>query len=195
MARGADAGRVAVFGYPLAEDPLNGVWREFETRADDRRRVAARTEPRRGTFPGHSGGPAVDPAGNRLAGILVEGSEAGRFDRFLPVTLIARMWPPLPRRWLMTGAGQAEASDHFTRRARGQRSVARGGDLFRGRQAALAAIRGWLTADSPGRPLVVTGQPGAGKSRFSPAPHSPWRPSTPGWGWRFMPATPPSPTF
>ena len=157
--------RVAVFGYPLAEGPLNGVWREFK--------VAGPTTVGAlqldwtgdaGTFPGHSGGPAVDPAGNRLAGILVEGSEAGRFDRFLPVTLIARMWPPLPRRWLMTGAGQAEASDHFTRRARGQRSVARGGDLFRGRQAALAAIRGWLTADSPGRPLVVTGQPGAGKS-------------------------------
>jgi hypothetical protein len=157
--------RVAVFGYPLAEGPLNGVWREF--------RVAGPTTAGAvqldwagdaGTFPGHSGGPVVDLAGNRLTGILVEGSELGRFDRFLPVTLIARVWPPLPRRWLMTGAGQAEASDHFTRRARGQRSVARGGDLFRGRQAALAAIRGWLTTGSPGRPLVVTGQPGAGKS-------------------------------
>jgi hypothetical protein len=43
--------------------------------------------------------------------------------------------------------------------------VARGGDLFRGRHAALSHIRGWLTADqSPGQPLVVTGQPGAGKS-------------------------------
>ena len=58
-----------------------------------------------------------------------------------------------------------EARSHFTRRARGQRSIARGGDLFRGRQAALAAVRGWLTADEPpGQVLVITGQPGAGKS-------------------------------
>jgi hypothetical protein len=57
----------------------------------------------------------------------------------------------------MTGAGQAEARDHFMRRARGS-AASPGGDLFRGRQAALAAIHEWLTAeDSPGRPLVVIG--------------------------------------
>ena len=94
-----------------------------------------------------------------------KGPNEGRFDRFLPVTLIAQVWPQLPRPWLITGADPGEARSHFTRRARGQRSVARGGDLFRGRQAALDRIRGWLTADEPpGQPLVVTGQPGAGKS-------------------------------
>ena len=47
----------------------------------------------------------------------------------------------------------------------GQRSVARGGDLFHGRRVALDRIQGWLTArEPPGQPLVVTGQPGAGKS-------------------------------
>lgn len=58
-----------------------------------------------------------------------------------------------------------DARGHFARRSRGQRSYARGGDLFRGRAAALAAVGGWLTdPDDQGRPLVVTGQPGAGKS-------------------------------
>jgi hypothetical protein len=37
--------------------------------------------------------------------------------------------------------------------------------LFRGRQVALAAVRGWLTANEPPEQvLVITGQPGAGKS-------------------------------
>ena len=118
-----------------------------------------------GTFPGHSGGPVIDAAGHALAGILVEGAERGRFDRFVPVTLIAQVWPGLPRPWLMTGAEPGEARSHFTRRARGQRSAARGGDLFRGRHVALDRVRGWLTAgEPPGQPLVLTGQPGAGKS-------------------------------
>ena len=159
-------GRVQVFGYPLAEGPLNGVWRQFT--------VAGPAAPGTmqldwvgdvGTFPGHSGGPVIDADGHALAGILVEGAERGRFDRFVPVTLIARAWPQLPRPWLVTGAEPGEARGHFTRRARGQRSAARGGDLFRGRAAALEGIRGWLTADeAPGQPLVITGRPGAGKS-------------------------------
>ena len=159
-------GRVQVFGYPLAEGPLNGVWRQFA--------VAGPATPGTlqldwigavGTFPGHSGGPVIDADGHALAGILVEGSERGRFDRFVPVTLIARVWPRLLRPWLMAGAEPGEARSHFTRRARGQRSAARGGDLFRGRAVALDRIRGWLTAgEPPGQPLVLTGQPGAGKS-------------------------------
>ena len=157
---------VQVFGYPLAEGPLNGVWRKLTVAgpatagtvqldwADDT-----------GTFPGHSGGPVIDSVSDALAGILVEGAERGQFDRFVPVALIARVWPQLPRPWMMTGTDQGGARSHFTRRARGQRSAARGGDLFRGRDAALDRIRWWLTADeTPGQPLVVTGQPGAGKS-------------------------------
>ena len=159
-------GRVQVFGYPLAEGPLNGVWRQFAV-AGPATAGAVQLDwiGDAGTFPGHSGGPVIDAAGHALAGILVEGAERGRFDRFVPVTLIARVWPRLPRPWLMTGAEPGEARSHFTRRARGQRSAARGGDLFRGRTAALDRIRGWLTADEPpGQPLVMTGQPGAGKS-------------------------------
>ena len=159
-------GRVQVFGYPLAEGPLNGVWRQFAVAGP----ATAGTVQLDwigdvGTFPGHSGGPVIDAAGHALAGILVEGAERGRFDRFVPVTLIARVWPRLPRPWLMAGAEPGEARSHFTRRARGQRSAARGGDLFRGRHVALDRIRGWLTAsEPPGQPLVLTGQPGAGKS-------------------------------
>ena len=157
---------VHVFGYPLSEGPLNGVWRTFtvvgptsgETMQLDWAGDA-------GTFPGHSGGPVIDSSTHTLVGILVAGSIEGHFDRFVPITLIAKAWPYLPRRWLMVGTGLADARTHFTRRAQGQRSAARGGDLFRGRQSALADIHRWLTADSGlGRPLVVTGQPGAGKS-------------------------------
>ena len=158
--------KVEVFGYALAEGPLNGVWRQFTVAGP----AAAGTVQLdwigdAGTFPGHSGGPVIDADGHALAGILVEGAERGRFDRFVPVTLIARVWPGLPRPWLMTGSDRGEARSHFTRRARGQRSAARGGDLFRGRAVALDRTRGWLTAsEPPGQALVITGQPGAGKS-------------------------------
>ena len=159
-------GRVQVFGYPLAEGPLNGVWRQFAVAGP----ATAGTVQLDwigdvGTFPGHSGGPVIDADGHALAGILVEGAERGRFDRFVPVTLIARVWPGLPWPWLIAGADPGEARSHFTRRARGQRSAARGGDLFRGRIAALDRIREWLTAaEPPGQALAIIGQPGAGKS-------------------------------
>ena len=159
-------GQVQVFGYPLAEKLLNGVWRQFTVAGPATAgTVQLDWSGDAGTFPGHSGGPVIDAAGHALAGILVEGAERGRFDRFVPVTLIARVWPGLSRPWLMVGAEQGEARGHFTRRAHGQRSAARGGDLFRGRCAALDRIREWLTADqAPGKALVITGQPGAGKS-------------------------------
>ena len=159
-------GRVQVFGYPLAEGPLNGVWRQFAVAGPAATgAVQLDWSGDVGTFRGHSGGPVIDADGHALAGILVEGAEKGRFERFLPVTLIARVWPRLPRPWLMTGHDPGEARSHFTRRASGQRSVARGGDLFRGRRVTLDRIRGWLTADEPpGQPLVLIGQPGAGKS-------------------------------
>ena len=159
-------GVVRVFGYPLAERHLKGTWPKFDVagpavggllQLDWASDV--------GTFPGHSGGPVVDISEWTLAGILVEGSDRGRFDRYLPVTMIARVWPQMPRPWLAAGGEPGEARSHFTQRSRGQHNAVRGGDLFRGRQKALDRISKWLTADkSPGLPLVVTGQPGAGKS-------------------------------
>ena len=189
--------RVQVFGYPLAEGPLNGVWRQFAVAGP----AAAGTVQLNwvgdvGTFPGHSGGPVIDADGHAVAGILVEGSGPGRFDRFVPVTRIAQVWPQLPRPWLVTGPDPGEARSHFTRRARGQRSIARGGDLFRGRQAALAAVRGWLTADEPpGQALVITGQPGAGKSAVLARAALGLEAERGGQGWPSTPAPPPSATF
>ncbi len=68
--------------------------------------------------------------------------------------------------WVMAGQGSpGETRAHFHGRGRGQRSRSGTGDLFRGRTAALAVVTGWLNAELPeGRVLVVTGQPGAGKS-------------------------------
>ncbi|MFF4402464.1 trypsin-like peptidase domain-containing protein [Streptomyces sp. NPDC001480] len=154
--------RVRVFGFPR-QDKLSGVWDDFEVsgptvagtvQLDWMRPV--------GTFRGHSGGPVLDRYSDMVAGVLVEGSTQGRFDRFVPAALIVDCWPQLPRPWLLSGP---ESVGHFHLRAYGQRSQARGGDLFRGREAALAKVRKQLTApDAPGFPLVVTGQPGAGKS-------------------------------
>ena len=155
--------RVSVFGFPREEKALRGVWRDFDTAgpASDGT-VQLDWAGDAGTLPGHSGGPVIDPVTGDLVGVLVQGSKEGRFDRFLPLAVIRLCCPGLPFPWLMAGA---DARSHFTRRSRGQRSHSRGGDLFRGRAAALAAILGWLTdPEDQGRPLVVTGQPGAGKS-------------------------------
>src|SRR5690242_12729547 len=98
-------GRVKVFGYPLAEGPLNGVWRQFVVAGP----AAAGTVQldwmgEAGTFPGHSGGPVIDSVTGALVGVLVQGSQAGRFDRFLPLAVIRRYCPGLPFPWLMVGA-------------------------------------------------------------------------------------------
>ncbi len=156
-------GRVSVFGFPREERELRGVWRDFEVAgpaADGTVQLDWAGDA--GTLPGHSGGPVTDAVTGALVGLLVQGSAAGRFDRFVPVTVIGRCCRGLPFPWLMAGT---DARSHFTRRSRGQRSRSRGGDLFRGRAAALAAVGGWLTGPrEQGRPMVVTGQPGAGKS-------------------------------
>jgi len=154
---------VSVLGYPHAEKALHGVWRDFVTSGPAAGgTVQLDWSAAVGTLPGQSGGPVVDAQTASLVGVLVEGSQAGRFDRFLPLSRLHRDWPQLPRPWVVAGP---EGRGHFTRRAYGQRSLSRGGDLFRGRRAALVTIRNWLTCpEPPGRPLVVTARPGAGKS-------------------------------
>ena len=115
-----------------------------------------------GTLEGHSGGPVCDKRSGLMVGVLVEGSEAGHFDRFIPLPAIRRVWDGLPRPWLFSGES---ALTHFTQRAAGQRSIARGGNLFQGRREALTVVFRWLSAEAgPGIPLVITAQPGAGKS-------------------------------
>ncbi|NYH85388.1 WD40 repeat protein [Actinopolymorpha cephalotaxi] len=153
--------RVKVFGYPRAEKVPKGVWRDFDVSGPSTAGTVQLDWRDLGTLPGHSGGPVVDPDG-ALAGILVEGAQAGRFDRFLPLTTIESVWPALRRPWLFAGEG---ARSHVQARAAGQRGRLAGGDMFRGRKNALEKVRGWLEdGRSPGRVLVITGQPGAGKS-------------------------------
>jgi WD40 repeat protein len=154
--------QVSVYGFPLSERALRGVWRAFDTSGPAAGGTVQLDWTRTvGTLRGQSGGPVVNPTGV-LLGVLIEGSEKGRFDRFLPLSLLRRNWPGLPHPWLLLGL---EARSHFTRRASGQGSRTRGGNLFRGRRVALAAVREWMTRqEAPGQVLVVTGQPGAGKS-------------------------------
>ncbi|WP_133824875.1 hypothetical protein [Actinomycetospora succinea] len=153
---------VEVFGFPTADRSVAGVFRTFP--------VAGRTAggtiqvdwSHQGTMPGHSGAPVLDAATGELTGIVVEGAPQGGFDRYLPVGAAHRLWPSLPRPWVVHGP---EGRGHFLRRAEGQHSVDRGGDRFRGRRLALDRVTDWMRRDEPpGLPLVVTGQPGAGKS-------------------------------
>jgi WD40 repeat protein len=155
-------GTVAVFGFPTAERNPEGVWRSFTvSRTTTSGLVQLQWEEGVGTFVGHSGGPVIDTDTDDLVGILLAGSEKGYFDRFVPLALVERVWPGLARPWLFAGE---DARGHITRRARGQRSRAQGGDLFRGRAAALSKISEWLEQAPSGRSLVVTGHPGSGKS-------------------------------
>lgn len=67
--------------------------------------------------------------------------------------------------WGWALAADDEAQRHWLPRARGVAVNTEGGTRFRGRAAALRRIADWLDLSEPaGRPLVVTGSPGVGKS-------------------------------
>jgi WD40 repeat protein len=153
--------RVRVFGYPLEERELNGIWMQATPAGLTAAGLLQIDATGAGSsLRGHSGGPVVDATTGAVIGVLVEGSAELRFDRGVPIELLARHCPRLGGWWMFAGD---DTRDHFRRRATGQRSVVRGGDLFRGRAAALERIRGSIAGDDD-MPLVVTGQPGAGKS-------------------------------
>ena len=153
----------ATFGYPKGEGQApRGVWRDSRVSGTVQGGMVQLDWDSAGAFVGQSGGPVCDKRSGLMIGILVEGAETGYFDRFVPLSAIRGIWNELPRPWLFAGDG---ARAHFSQRAAGQRSIARGGDLFSGRQEALALAGDWLRADrGRGLPLVITAQPGAGKS-------------------------------
>ena len=155
--------KARTFGYPKAEGGApRGVWRDSVVKGTVQGDRVQLDWDVAGTLDGHSGGPVCDSISSLMIGVLVEGSKAGHFDRMVPLSAIRRVWDGLPRPWHYPGKG---TRIHFVQQAAGQRSIARGGDLFRGRQDALATVCRWLLAEmDPGMPLVITGQPGAGKS-------------------------------
>jgi WD40 repeat protein len=154
---------VELVGYPSRDNTEDGIWRSFTVRGPAASGHIQLGWHDIGSLHGHSGGPVVDARTGELVGLLLEGSEIGRFDRYIPVMLLYKhgllRWLP----WIFEGD---EAIEHFTRRARGQRgTVSASGDLFQGRTAALVGITDWLSShEAPGRVLVISGQPGAGKS-------------------------------
>ena len=151
------------FGYPKGEGAApRGVWRNSTVGGAVQGGRVQLDWAQVGTLEGQSGGPVCDRLSGGMVGVLVEGSEAGHFDRLVPLPAIRRVWDGLPRPWLFAGES---SRTRFTQPAEGQRSIARGGDLFRGREEALTAVGGWMSATvGSGLPLVVTAQPGAGKS-------------------------------
>ena len=91
----------------------------------------------------------------------------GRRAAVFPQPRPADTQPAVPHRdhrWTMVG--RDDPRGHFTSRAQGyQGGYVRGADRFRGRQKAVDTARAWVLREQPpGRPLVITGQPGAGKS-------------------------------
>jgi len=150
------------FGYPLADKPLRGVWRDSAVSGVVQGGRVQLDWDSVGALAGHSGGPVCDKLSGLMAGVLVEGSETGHFDRMVILAAVRTVWDGLPHPWLFAGQ---DARGIFAQRAAGQRSTARGGDLFKGRREALAVVHGWLRADAgPEVPLVIHAQPGAGKS-------------------------------
>jgi len=101
----------------------------------------------------------IPPDARRLAEVL-GGSYPDQRKAKKLARKIQRRKPP---GWVLGGD---DAPDHLVLRATGRRpGDGRGGDLFTGRNRAIGRIRKWLqTVDGPGTLLVVTGQPGAGKS-------------------------------
>lgn len=90
---------VAVFGFPKVEPAARGVWREFTIAGPIAGGgIQADWAGAVGTLVGHSGAPVFDAESGALVGVLVEGSELGRFDRFVPVSEVAGCWDRMPAR-------------------------------------------------------------------------------------------------
>lgn len=152
---------VELLGYPQAEQVDEGVWRTFTVHGTTASGQIQIDWTDAGSFVGQSGGPILNPASGKVVGLFRQGSEAGRFDRYIPLRQLIEhgVLERLP--WPVDGD---DAEGHFARRSMGHRGIG-GQDVFKGRAASLDRIVSWLTsAHHDGRVLVVIGQPDAGKS-------------------------------
>ena len=67
------------FGYPLADNPPRGVWRDSRVSGAVQGGRAQLDWDEVGTLAGHSGGPVCDKRTGLMAGVLVEGAETWSF--------------------------------------------------------------------------------------------------------------------
>lgn len=118
---------------------------------------------------GFSGAPVWDDEVEAVVGIvvIVETDSSARAARMIPMSALARMWPPLKQRigWRLrfeTG----ELRRHWGPRARGLQRGRNSNSpwLFTGRVRAMRAIVEWLGQGDGQSGLIVTGGPGSGKS-------------------------------
>ena len=123
------------------------------------RELGGRRPVGRSTVHAYLHGARIPPDARRLAEVL--GGTYTDLDR--AADLVRKIQP---RRTTVWSLGGDDAPDHLVLRATGRRpGDGRGGDLFTGRTPAIDRIQQWLQVhDCPGKALVVTGQPGAGKS-------------------------------
>ena len=135
-----------------------------------------------GVAQGFSGAALWSPDYDAVVGIVVAADETtgsghaltlAYADEHLPGMKLSTLdaWrvgdadEPTHAAWGWSLAADGEARRHWLPRARGVASGAEAGSRFRGRSAALRRLREFLDrAEIDGRPVVVTGSPGVGKS-------------------------------
>ncbi len=69
------------FGYPLADNPPRGVWRDSRVSGAVQGGWVQLDWDEVGVLRGHSGGPVCDKTSGLMAGVMLEGAETGHFDR------------------------------------------------------------------------------------------------------------------